>query len=435
MTAEVAVLNSIGVALAADSAVAIGPRADKIHISADKLFLLSDIAPIGIMVFGNANINGIPWETVIKDYRCSHRSDTYSTLEECEKSFNSFLKNNRVLFSIDIQKRFVSDLAGSFFVYLRKKYKRGLEKAKKNEEKLTVTYIKKMLSKIINEERENAQKSDILIKLPKDFKERFFNEYGNVIKKTREEILGDLPRYKNDNDYLIEIIFNVIIRKNVEELESGVVLAGFGEKEYFPSIIHFKIKGVILNHPIKYGYLKKSVGQDTDALIFPFAQPDMVYTFMNGIHPILHNMIIESTGELYTGLFNIIIREIEKRDVKYSKILKEKLDKNIEELINKLFKNWEHAIRKIYINPVMQIVASLTKEQLAGIAESLVNLTKFKREMSSTEKETVAGPIDVAVITKGDGFIWVKRKHYFEIKDNPRFLAKYLIGGTIDDKI
>jgi hypothetical protein len=44
--------------------------------------------------------------------------------------------------------------------------------------------------------------------------------------------------------------------------------------------------------------------------------------------------------------------------------------------------------------------------------------------------ETVAGPIDVAVISKGDGFIWIKRKHYFSPELNPHFQGLYLRGLT-----
>jgi len=48
------------------------------------------------------------------------------------------------------------------------------------------------------------------------------------------------------------------------------------------------------------------------------------------------------------------------------------------------------------------------QDELAAMAESLVNLTSFKRKVSM-EAETVGGTIDVAVISKGDGFIWIKR--------------------------
>ncbi len=41
------------------------------------------------------------------------------------------------------------------------------------------------------------------------------------------------------------------------------------------------------------------------------------------------------------------------------------------------------------------------------------------------EQETVSDPIDVAVISKGDGFVWIKRKHYFERELNQHFFANY----------
>ncbi|MDP6474755.1 MAG: hypothetical protein QF894_07610, partial [Alphaproteobacteria bacterium] len=65
-----------------------------------------------------------------------------------------------------------------------------------------------------------------------------------------------------------------------------------------------------------------------------------------------------------------------------------------------------------------------TKEEIAGLAEALVSLTSLKRRVSEDE-ETVGGPIDVAVISKGDGFIWIKRKHYFDPAKNPYSFDKY----------
>ena len=58
------------------------------------------------------------------------------------------------------------------------------------------------------------------------------------------------------------------------------------------------------------------------------------------------------------------------------------------------------------------------------MAESLVNLTSFRRHVTP-DVETVGGPIDVAIISRGDGFIWIKRKHYFQPELNQHFLANY----------
>ena len=69
----------------------------------------------------------------------------------------------------------------------------------------------------------------------------------------------------------------------------------------------------------------------------------------------------------------------------------------------------------------------LPKDQLAVMAETLVSLTSFKRQMSR-DAETVGGDADVAVITKGDGFVWVKRKQYFPAELNLRYSARIRQG-------
>lgn len=81
-------------------------------------------------------------------------------------------------------------------------------------------------------------------------------------------------------------------------------------------------------------------------------------------------------------------------------------------------------VRQSYIDPVIDTVEYLPISELAAMAESLVNLTSFKRRITMVP-ETVGGPIDVAVISKGDGFIWISRKHYFKRELNPQFAANY----------
>ena len=73
---------------------------------------------------------------------------------------------------------------------------------------------------------------------------------------------------------------------------------------------------------------------------------------------------------------------------------------------------------------MIQALETLSKDELAKVAESLVNLESFKKRMS-LEDETVGGACDVAIISKGDGFIWIKRKHYFEQELNPHHIAKF----------
>ena len=90
-----------------------------------------------------------------------------------------------------------------------------------------------------------------------------------------------------------------------------------------------------------------------------------------------------------------------------------------------------------FVAPVLRTLEHLPKSELAAMAESLVNLTSFRRHVTP-DAETVGGPVDVAVISRGDGFIWIKRKHYFQPELNQHFRANYFrrvsdANGEIDN--
>ena len=70
----------------------------------------------------------------------------------------------------------------------------------------------------------------------------------------------------------------------------------------------------------------------------------------------------------------------------------------------------EQEVQEKYAQPLMTAVAALPRHDLAAMAEALVNLTAFRARMSVTQKEYVGGPIDIAVLSKGEGFVWAKRK-------------------------
>lgn len=47
----------------------------------------------------------------------------------------------------------------------------------------------------------------------------------------------------------------------------------------------------------------------------------------------------------------------------------------------------------------------------------------------SKSKFAVGDIVDVAVISKKDGFVWIKRKHYFNSELNPQFFRRYNVEG------
>ena len=80
--------------------------------------------------------------------------------------------------------------------------------------------------------------------------------------------------------------------------------------------------------------------------------------------------------------------------------------------------------QKYYVDPILAATKFLQKDELAFVAETFVNMVSFRKKVT-LEDETVGGPIDVAVISKGDGLVWIKRKHYFDSSLNHHFFTKY----------
>lgn len=86
MTSEVIIMNRNAMALAADSAVTVGNI--KTYNGVNKLFYISNNPPIGIMIFGSADFENIPMETLIKEFK---RKTDFNKINDIESIKNEFL--------------------------------------------------------------------------------------------------------------------------------------------------------------------------------------------------------------------------------------------------------------------------------------------------------------------------------------------------------
>jgi len=233
---------------------------------------------------------------------------------------------------------------------------------------------------------------------------------------------------RNLKEIIVELITSERLRGR--GLNTGVVVAGFGEKEHFPKLVQTEFSGMAAGHPLYSEINSASIDNGGQAILVPLAQKEMVFTFMDGVDPDLHSQLEDDTKRACKGIFEVIIEEIKKKYPKYGNDLKSKVEKNLDRLASDLYNKSKKVRTSEYRNQIMEMVASLPKDELGGMAESLVNLTKFKRRISR-QQETVGGPIDVAVITKGDGFVWTKRKHYFKPELNPRYITRITRGNAL----
>ena len=271
---------------------------------------------------------------------------------------------------------------------------------------------------------------------PKNHNEQCEKKYGKIIEKAKKDIFEELPLTQSLSKLLIEIalnLFSKIPEKIFPPDLSGVVITGFGDKDAFPSFRSFLLEGII-NNVLQYRkHWENSINFENVAAVIPFAQQEMVFTFMEGVSPDYEQEIEKYFSQVCNNYPEIIIENINKLKNEEKAELKEKLKKISNEWKEQYKKRLKEYRRKKHVNPVISVVAMLPKDELAAMAESLVSLTSFKRRVT-IEAETVGGPIDVAIISKGDGFIWIKRKHYFKPELNPQFFAKYKNEAKSDER-
>ena len=433
MTAEVAVLNSNGIALAADSAVTIGHEEGKIYTSADKLFQLAEYAPVGIMVYGSASFLGVPWETIIKCYRAESGTKIFPKLVDYSNNFISFLKTSP-MFPATKQRDDVRNILFGYFWHLRERFEEAVKEKYDNHPgtKLSESDIEQMFIDLLHEEFEKTKKHKNLDGMSANVNESISRKYKKDIAEVRQKIFDNIPISKKSEYLITNIVVHLLTSERLRERGqvSGIVVAGFGEKEHFPKLTETMVFGMAAGRLLHSKVSPASITDGGQAIVVPLAQREMVYTFMNGIDPDFKEQVEKTTKELFDQMADIILQKVKGKYAVFGKKLQVKVRNALDKLIPNLYHEWDKTRVEKYSDPVMENVASLPKDELGAMAESLVNLTKFKRRISR-ERETVGGPIDVAVITKGDGFVWMKRKHYFDAGLNPRFIARINKGRSL----
>jgi hypothetical protein len=415
MTAEVAILNTHGVAIAVDSAVTVLAGGEKkVYNTANKLFTLSKYHPVGIMVYNNAAYMGIDWEIIIKEFRKTLKNKPYNTLFDYADTFVKYVKEFEFI-TAEQQKNTLFSICYNIILLVRNSFIRAIKYKFNTVENITQGQTIQVLSGVIKNIQDYQEK--LVDKTNYTLDVVFIEQYKNNIFEMIDDIFGNLKLTINQKESLYQIIIVDLNKAHNLCNISGIVIAGYGYKEIFPSIYQCEIIGKIGKSFILFNEEKDSISYEHTASIVPFAQKEMVQMFMSGIDPLFQETIDKRLSNFVMSIVDVI-------GDKYKDSLKKVKNEFIENLID--FQ------QNVYINPIMDIVQSLQKLDLADMAETLVNLTAFKRHISK-DAETVGGPTDVAVITKGDGFVWIKRKHYFDIKFNQSFQQKYFMEDANEE--
>lgn len=432
MTAEIAVMNKTAVALAADSAVTIGSGGSaKIFNTVDKIFEVSEKNPIGIMISNRLDFMDLPLEVVIKEFRRKSIDLQLPTVADWKCHFLSYLQND-VSYSSEDQSRNHRLLIRSALEQLGEKYtymlpeivrKRGLARGKINY--LVETAAKLETNRLIAIPFAAGFEKPVRVDGDRELVEEMTPSILELFGvKLSRKALTALCRY----------ISLYLSKAEMSQFSTGFVFAGFGQSELCPSLCHVEIDGIV-DGKLKIREVREvDIGRSgPDAAVVGFAQDDMVQSFVHGVDPSFREYVAALLEQVIMKTADMIAKPILHSDELVKRLLRG-LRPHFEQLAGEYRKKSDEFVERFFTRQVEDMVRAMPKQELATLAQSLIEITSLKRKVTR-QRETVGGDVDVALISRSEGLVWIRRKHYFPAELNSRFLARrYVLGSASSNR-
>ena len=412
MTSEILMMNETCVVLAADSAATVESEHSTKVFSTDKVFRLSDAQPIGVMTYGNAAVSGVPVSLLVESYRDGLEDRVFGSVPECAEDFKAFLSlggrhegSKTPLITdahMDVQ-------AGHMII---RTWNALLDRVRERmDEGYAPSSGGGSFDRVLRRCMEESM-SEMRASIP-DAPDGTSVE-TNMARLKRVVSSWDSRPDSHDiplafGDFEEEIIDITAARMSAVECAgdfTGLVFAGYGTDENYPSFHELRVGGLFAS-----GLQTKDIGgvaidAENTSWIEAFAQRDVIDAYLTGMDKNLRTEIVNQVAVLLDEATHTITAA---SDAKMSAEDVRDLNDILIRFFNELL--WNHSFHN-YMWPVKSTLRFLSKNEMADLAESLIKFTSLRRRVSD-DYETVKEPVDVAIISKHDGFVWVRRKLYF----------------------
>lgn len=420
MTALVSILNKRAAVIAADSAVTITNGDNrKIINTATKIFRLSSKNPVGVMIYTSAEFMGIPWDVLFKLYRDKNTGKSFDTLKEYVDDFINFLRHEKHFIDKESQTNYLSVHARFFLDKINDLYEYGLKKAcRYNPESRKQKKVLKMCLdtafKVLHDDYvEKGPCSDFDGYTPQQF-HTYAKETLDKLEKLRKE--KDLPgsRIRWEKEFYDYIVSNHYLRS------TGLIFVGYGDDDIYPSLIATELSGFVDNRLRFFidNDASDTINNNNLSYVAPFAQTDVMMSLLKGMHPYMFDIVMRNQEETMNNVKKQMITAMKDAGVK-EKLIDNLSKFNLTPFMEQFGEKIEENMYNCFSSDIVDAVASFNIEDMVKMAESMILITNLQRHISSWE-ESVGGPVDVAVITKSEGFVWVNHKQWYQQEMNPQ---------------
>lgn len=195
-----------------------------------------------------------------------------------------------------------------------------------------------------------------------------------------------------------------------EEVTTHLVFAGYGGNELMPHIYERYVYGIDhrkLMHKPNKGF--ELTSEDKEVTVYAQGQPEIIQSYINGV-------VDSHIDKLINGHITILKESIQRLSYEYlpeeEAIL---LDVNALP-INSFRKRLASVIDRCKEESKKEWLDSIKDynlQKMASLAENLIKATELRKKIMN-EAEEVGGLIDLAIISKNDGFQWLNRKSWYD---------------------
>lgn len=419
MTAEICIMNRHAVVLAADSATTVSRLVDgkneyRYFKGANKIFQLSHHHPVGVMIFNSADLLRVPWELLIKDFRDNLDRKSFNSLSGYAEEFIGWLDSASRFFPDHVQKETFLDAANQAAIdlYLSCENVHRVEGDDGG--------WRDKIDDWLRSQAVEAEQREIASRLSDD-------KLRSVEHAWRADVVIELEKLLAavgwPSPFDIGALADLAIRRVFTQpaayySTAGLVFAGFGDHDIFPGMIEYECAGLISGTAIVSRLRSQEIDHNQPAGLSAFAQTGMADTFQLGFSEDVYGAFMTALRECSPAFaagicekagVNIgVIDDLDERSRAFAKSISEAV--------------FERA-RRDHSFPLKQVLGFLPVDEMAELAETLVNLQSLKEKVTKPSA-SVGGPVDVAIITRNEGLVWVKRKKFFEADQNLRYTLR-----------
>jgi hypothetical protein len=388
LTAQVAVLNTQGIALASDSAVTItgGAQAHS-YQSADKIFPITAV-PVAVLHSGNAALWGVPWQLLVEMWSKDREPVEKPSMEEYAREFCGWLVGQHALATEDAEVAFFRWAYRDYLLSVRGRIRHEFDD---RDWDIAAGYVEAEQASVID-----GIVDDYAASLAKrsDYQNMDGVDATAFCAGIPEELFVDLEWVFDDTprtahfDTVAQSIAELLVTK-AEPFGTDAVLAfaGYGAADYFPSLYQFTVSGVLDGRVRLYDESRSAVDANARVSITPLGLTEAIQTFLRGTSPKYRaaaHEVLQSYADKVAG----------EQDAAASHT---QLDEQFDAI------EW-----KEFVSPMLDIVETMPMAETVRLADSLVGLASLRQMIQG--QTSVGGPIDLARVTKHGGFEWIRSK-------------------------